>query len=169
MKVRKIPLKRDKRFYRPTPGKKVTVAVVLIIILILITIAALYFFIIPRTCLTVQTVYHERMGGGSTGGGININILFKNDGTTQIGAIEYSLTVINQTNDFMAKSKGNIAPLDRGEIGEITASFIGNHFETYFISLTVSFKSNGEGFSKDFSYMTEEDSMNLMFVDKIKD
>jgi len=155
--------------YMPTPGKKITVIVVIIIFILAIVIAALYFLIIPRTCLSIETVYHERLGGGSTGGGINLNLLLTNDGTTEINGIDVDVTVINQTNVQMSKITNYISNLQRGENQEIKTDFIGNHFETYYISIRISFSSGETFFSKDLSYKTTEDSMNLVFFDKVED
>jgi hypothetical protein len=166
----RTPRKIDKRVkaLEPTPGKKITVVVVILIVGLLIVAALLYFVIIPRTSLSIQTVYHERLGGGSTGGGININIRFTNDGTNKIMGIDMTLSVINQSDVQVIRFVDSVGQLERGESQEVRTEFIGNHLETYYMTLSVTFKSEGESFSKDFSYKTEEDIMNLDFRDTVK-
>ncbi len=159
---------RQVKIYEPTPGKKITVIVVIILAVLLITAGMLYFVFIPRTSLSVKTIYHERLGGGSTGGGININILFTNDGTRSITGLDYTLTVINQSDVQILRASQNVGQLDSGADKEVRNDFIGNHLETYYITLSISFTVEGESFSEDFSYKTEEDAMNLDFRDSVK-
>ena len=156
------------KLYHPTPGKKVTVVVVIILAILLITAGVLYFMVIPRTSLSVQTLYHERLGGGSTGGGININILFTNDGTRRITGLDYTLTVINQSDVQVLRMTENVGMLSSGDFKEVRNGFIGNHLETYYITLSIRFSVEGDSFQKDFSYRTEEDAMNLDFRDTVQ-
>ena len=68
----------------------------------------------------------------------------------------------------MDKKSDVIGKLENGEDSEIKLKFIGNHFETYYISLTISFVSEGKDYQKSFSYKTQEDSMNLIYFDNIR-
>jgi hypothetical protein len=148
---------------RPTPGKKITVIIVIALLLLFAVSAIAYFYLYPRTDLSIKTVYHERMGGGSTGGGININILFTNSGTTQIKGLTYVLNVLNQTDVHIKSLTDVVTLIEPGDDTEIATSFIGNHFDTYYISLTINFQSDGGTYSADFSYKTTEDAMNIIF------
>jgi len=159
--------KKPVTVYEPTPGKKLTVFVVIVIAIILLAAGITYLAIFPRTSLDVQTVYHERLGGGSTGGGININILFSNGGTRKITGLEYTLTVINQSDAQVLRVTENVGQLEARDHQEVSNGFIGNHLETYYITLSISFSAEGKNFKKDFSYKTEEDAMNLDFRDTV--
>ena len=168
-RTRKVRSGPDKpvKVYEPTPGKKLTVFVVIILAALLLMAALLYFVLIPRTELGIQTIYHERLGGGSTGGGININILFTNDGTSLITGLEYTLIVINGSDVQVMRQNERVGNLESGDLHEAKNQFIGNHLETYYITLSIHFSVEGEAFQKDFSYKTEEDAMNLDFRDRV--
>ena len=151
----------------PTPGKKITIAIVLAILVIVIGAILVYYYVYPRVDLEIKTLYHERIGGGSTGGGININILFSNKGTTTIEGLSIVMNVINQTDALMKRESLTVGDIEPHKAQEASLNFIGNHLETYYITLSVRFSSDGEAFSKDYSYKTYEEAMNIVFVSDV--
>lgn len=151
----------------PTPGKKLTIAIVLAIVVLVIGAILIYYYVYPRVDLEIKTLYHERIGGGGTGGGININILFSDKGTTDIEGLSIVMNVINQTDALMIRESLAVGDINPHEAQEASVDFVGNHLETYYITLSVRFSSDGESFAKDYSYKTYEDSMNIVFVSDV--
>jgi len=159
--------RRPKPIYFPTPGKKITMIAVIALAVIIIGAVVVYYYVYPRVDLEIKTLYHERIGGGSTGGGINVNVLFSNKGTEDIEGLSLVLTVINQTDQLMKQDSMSVGDIEPHEASEAYVDFIGNHLDTYYITLSVKFSSGGESYSKDYSYKTYEDAMNIVFLSEV--
>jgi hypothetical protein len=129
---------------------------------------ATYQWVIPRTDLEVRTVYHEAPGGGGTGGTININVLLTNLGNRQVGSLECDVVVSVEGSGIVARHSLGPETLGQGENVEIKIAHIGSHYDTYILDIDLSFDCSGNSLSKDLSYETEEDVMNLVFVENIK-
>jgi hypothetical protein len=155
--------------YLRTPGKVVSIVVVLALVALLAGGFLIYYYVYPRVDLEIKTLYHERIGGGSTGGGINVNIQLTNKGTVDIEGLGITVNIINETDSLMKSESLSMGDIEPHDVQEAAMDFIGNHLETYYITISVKFSSNGEAFAKDYSYKTYEESMNIVFVSDVKD
>jgi hypothetical protein len=153
----------------PVKGKKPVIIGVIVIVVIILVANALYMFIIPRVNLEIVTLYNEGIGGGGTGGMININTKLKNSGTVSIEDIEITITVMNETNVQRGDLESTGITLDPSEDQELKLNFIGNHYLTYFIFVDIIFYASGDEYTKSYSYKTYEDPMNIKFEDDISD
>jgi flagellar basal body-associated protein FliL len=148
-------------------GKKAIIVGVIVIAIIILLANVLYLFVLPRVNLEIITVYNEGVGGGGTGGMININTKLKNIGTVKIDDLTITVTVFNSTDHQMDKLVSPDNQISPSNDREIKINFIGNHYETYYIEVELSFYSNQKNYDDDYSYKTYEDSMNIKFEDEI--
>ena len=153
----------------PVKGKKPIIIGILLIVIIIVVANVLYFFVIPRVNLEVITLYNEGIGGGGTGGMININTKLKNSGTVSIEDLEITITIINETNFQRGELESSGLTLSPSEDEELKLNFIGNHYLTYYIFIDLVFYANGDEYTKSYSYKTYEDPMNIKFEDDISD
>ena len=153
----------------PVKGKKPIILGVIIIVIIILIANALYIFILPRVDLKIVTLYNEGIGGGGTGGMININTKLKNSGTVSITDIDITITVFNVTNVQRGELESTGNTLSPAEDHEFKLNFIGNHYLTYYIFIDISFYASGEEYTKSYSYKTYEDPMNIKFEDEVSD
>ena len=119
--------------------------------------------------LEIITVYNEGIGGGGTGGLININTKLKNVGTVSIDELVITITTLNSSNYQMHRLISPDNYLSPSEDHEVRQNFIGNHYETYYIQINIAFYSNGKNYNKTLSHKTYEDPMNIKFEDEIFD
>ena len=153
----------------PVKGKKPVIIGVIVIVVIILVANALYMFIIPRVNLEIITLYNEGIGGGGTGGMININTKLKNSGTVSIEDIDITIIVMNETNVQRDELESTGITLSPSEDHELKLNFIGNHYLTYFIFVDVTFYASGDEYTKSYSYKTYEDPMNIKFEDDVSD
>ncbi|RLF68833.1 MAG: hypothetical protein DRN57_02830 [Thermoplasmata archaeon] len=140
------------------------------VIMVGIVIIAFLFYqwIIPRTNLEVRTVYHESPGGGGTGGVINVNVLLTNWGNREISDLDCRVVVDQVGGGEMARNEAPDLVLGRGENAEIKLSFIGSQFADYKISISLSMICSGSTTERVLVHETEEEQMNLVFVDNLR-
>ncbi len=148
-------------------GKKAIIVGVVVIVIIILLANALYFFVLPRVNLEIITVYNEGIGGGGTGGMININTKLENIGTLKLDDLTITITVLNSTKYQMDRLVTSNIQISPSNDKEIKLNFIGNHYETYYIELELSFYSNQDDYKKSYSYVTHEDPMNIKYEDEI--
>ncbi len=150
-----------------TPGRNRVIVVTLIVVLLLGMVSVSYNFIIPRTEVEMRTVYHERPGGGGTGGGINVNFFIDNQGTAEINQVKVTLKVFNETMQLMASTNRTYSSVAMKGYREVALAFIGNHYEDYTIQVSCSFRSFGEAYARTYEYRTVEEQMNLHYIEEV--
>ncbi|MFW3146285.1 MAG: hypothetical protein ACMUIE_05690 [Thermoplasmatota archaeon] len=138
-----------------------------VVLIVILVVFSMYQWVIPRTDLEVRTVYHEAPGGGGTGGGININILMTNKGNRDIEELTCFARVRDQEGEVVAFREVESLFMESRENVELKLHFVGSQYETYRISLDLDFSSVGRQYSRDLTYTTVEDTMNLVFVEKV--
>ncbi len=72
-------------------GKRPILRTLMALAVILVVGLSLYTYVIPRTDLTIRTIYHEAPGGGGTSGVMNLNVLLSNTGTLELE--NFTLTI----------------------------------------------------------------------------
>jgi hypothetical protein len=137
-----------------------------VIVLVIISIIS-YQFIVPRTSLEVRTVYHESPGGGGTGGIINVNVLLSNRGNRDLTDIACTVLVRDGSGSVLSRDGLEGTSLRSRDNTELRLSFVGNHYSTYTITLTIELVSMGDTLAREIVHTTREDSMNLVFVDRL--
>ncbi len=139
----------------------------LIVLLLILAGVVSYQWLIPRTDLEVRTVYHEATGGGGTGGLIHVNILLTNWGNREIRDLycRYTVTIVNGSE--MAHHESSSMILQRKENAELKLDFVGSQYWEYLIEIEISFRGSSGKISKDFGYHTVEDTMNIVFIERI--
>ena len=142
-------------------------AVPAIIVLTLLVGSGLFIYIIPRTDLSVRTVYHETPGGGGTGGVINVNVLLKNSGNTDIEDLSIDVKVLNSTGRYMSGQIGRDVAISPGRCAELKINFVGSQYDTYAISIHLRFESRSGTTIANLDHVTREDEMNLVFIDEL--
>ncbi|MCU0798488.1 MAG: hypothetical protein MUC62_02305 [Candidatus Thermoplasmatota archaeon] len=139
----------------------------LIVLLVVLVAFTTYQYILPRTDLEVRTVYHESPGGGGTGGVINVNILLTNKGNREVTGFDCSVNVMMTDGIEMTRGGFEDETLLSRDNTEIRLYFVGSHYSTYRIVVRVVFGSMGNTITQELVHSTIEDSMNLVFVDRI--
>ncbi|MGA1848776.1 MAG: hypothetical protein ACMUHB_05485 [Thermoplasmatota archaeon] len=129
---------------------------------------ATYQWAIPRTNLEIRTVYHESPGGGGTGGTLNVNVLFTNKGNREIEDLGSTITVTELGRGIRERYSLDPSNIGTGKNIEVKIAFIGSQYETYLISVSVSFVCTGDSHAQTLEYQTVEDVMNLVFVENIR-
>jgi len=142
--------------------------VVPLLVLSLLLVSFLtYQYIVPRTVLEVRTVYHESPGGGGTGGAMNVYVLLTNRGNREIGGLQCSVHVISGDGTELTRSAMDGETLASRENTEMRLSFIGSHYSEYRMIVRLRFESTGNTVAEELVHTTTEDSMNLVFVDRV--
>ncbi|MGA1865864.1 MAG: hypothetical protein ACMUFK_00185 [Thermoplasmatota archaeon] len=139
----------------------------LVVLIFLLISFGMYQWVIPRTDLEVRTVYHEALGGGGTGGTVNVNILLSNLGNRNVRSLECSVSVSLKDGGSVGRHDSGPSNLAAGENIEIRITSIGSHYETYLIDLDVRFECSGNTHLRSLSYETREDTMTLVFVENL--
>lgn len=129
---------------------------------------ATYQWFIPRTNLEIRTVYHESPGGGGTGGTLNVNVLFTNKGNREINDLKATITITEVGQGIRERYSLDPRGVDTRKNVEVKITFIGSQYETYRISVEVSFECKGNSYAETLEYVTIEDVMNLVYVENIR-
>ncbi|MCK5772718.1 MAG: hypothetical protein KAH57_02925 [Thermoplasmata archaeon] len=139
----------------------------LIVLLLILAGVVSYQWLIPRTDLEVRTVYHEATGGGGTGGLIHVNILLTNWGNREINDLycRYTVNIVNGSE--MAHHESSSMVLQRKDNAELKLDFVGSQYWDYLIEIEISFMGSSGRISKDLSYYTFEETMNIVFIERI--
>ncbi len=128
----------------------------------------IYQWVIPRTNLEIRTVYHESPGGGGTGGVINLNVLLTNWGNREVSDLDCMVIVHDSNGQEVARNILDDMTLSRSENAEMKLTFIGSQYLLYNISIDIDFRSNGNSHDRFIEHETEEEQMNLVFVDNLR-
>jgi hypothetical protein len=151
---------------RNTDTKWMWIVPMAVLLVILLGFAS-YQWLIPRTDLEVRTVYHEAPGGGGTGGTINVNVLLTNMGNRDVSTLKCDVIVMLEGGGSVARHSLGPESLGQGENVEIKMPYIGSQYDNYLIDIEVSFDSSGDSHYKSLNYQTEEDVMNIVFVENL--
>ena len=139
----------------------------LIVLLLILAGVVSYQWLIPRTDLEVRTVYHEATGGGGTGGLIHVNILLTNWGNREISDLHCRYTVSIVNGSEMAHHESSSMILQRKDNAELKLDFVGSQYWEYLIEIQISFTGSSGKVSKDLAYNTFEETMNIVFIERI--
>jgi hypothetical protein len=142
-------------------------AIPAVIVLVLLIGAGVYLYVIPRSGLSVRTIYHETPGGGGTGGVINVNIVMENTGNQGVDGLSFEIGIKNSTGAYMTGRSGQDLSIPPGKNAEIKLNFVGSQYDTYEIKIHIRFDSGGDTTISDLLHRTVEDEMNLVFEDDL--
>lgn len=132
--------------------KRPVVILTVIIIVALLVISLSYFFLIPRTKLSVITVYRE-----STGLSILVDTKAENKGTLDIQHLTINITVLNSSSGTVAEGSYYLPDLAaRSSHGFDNIYFFGDQYEPYRITIKVSFESSGEVHTETYDHFVDE-------------
>jgi hypothetical protein len=148
-------------------GKKPIFASVIIILIVFFTSQTLYLYIIPRVTVELDTVYHEAIGGGGTGGAINVNSKFENSGTVEIQNFILTVSLLNSSKGRLVDDTYSMDLVEPGDSHELKLFTYGNSFEKFFIIVEIEFETNDREFNKKYLYETHEPTMNIGFEEEI--
>ena len=157
-----FPLQRNR-----VKGKRLIILSIFIILILFLSSQLLYFYVIPRTTLDLRTNYHEALGGGGTGGLINVNSKFINSGTVDIENFNITVTVLNNTKILLVEETYDQALVKPGDNYELKLATNGNCFETFYIIVELNFETQKNEYSRKYLYETYEEAMNIGFEDSI--
>lgn len=142
-------------------------AVIIIAILVLTGIFVTYNWLIPRPDLEIRTVYHETPGGGGTAGIMHVNILLTNEGNREITSLICAYRVSRVGGGEVANHIPGVNELEPGKNVELKLDFLGSQFWDYRIDIDIEFDCSGSSYGRSYTLYTEEDAMNLVFVEYI--
>ncbi len=157
-------------------GKRPILRTLMALAVILVVGLSLYTYVIPRTDVTIRTIYHEAPGGGGTSGVMNLNVLVSNTGTLKLENFTLTIEVSDREGEVVETEDqdGNvaalyvysrdIAPRDQQQP---RVKFRGDQHSTYFFYIEVSFRSGGERFFEVLRYDTKGADMNQEHVERI--
>jgi len=157
-------------------GKRPILRTLMALAVILVVGLSLYTYVIPRTDVTIRTIYHEAPGGGGTSGVMNLNVLVSNTGTLELENFTLTIEVTDregevvETEDQDGNVSGlyvfsrDIAPRDQQQP---RVKFRGDQHSTYFFYIEVSFRSGDERFFEVLRYDTRGADMNQEHVERI--
>ena len=168
-KVARYKEKNNQKMNGKVKGKKLVIILVIVILLILIFGQLLYYFVLPRVSIDLKTVYHEAMGGGGTGGLININSKFINSGTVDVENLKITVTILDSTNKLLTNETHEQGIVNPNDNHEVKLKTNGNTFEKFYIIVEIEFNTEKNEYSKKYLYETHEDAMNIGFEDNISD
>ena len=135
--------------------------IVMMVIAVISILVISYIYIIPRTELTVKTIFNENFSG------IAVGCKIKNSGNKDIDDFSIHMEIRNSTKGVMDELNFTRKSIRPGEEFDTTnLQFYGDQFETYTIILEIEFKSDGKSY-KDTIKHTAKDYMNLTWDDKI--
>lgn len=138
--------------------------IALVIALVVILIPALYFFVIPRTELSVRVFYNE-----SVLNNINVDPQITNTGTNEAESLTLTIAVVNSTDYEMGKKEysiGDIPPV-MGVAKLDALTFRGSQYERYTIVIDIELNAGGTTLTRHWSHNTEEPYLNLDWTDRV--
>lgn len=137
------------------------------VIAVILMAFSMYQWIVPRTDLEVRTVYHEAPGGGGTGGLVNVNVLLTNKGNRDIEDLECLVRVINAEGSILVFKDVKGVLLQERDNAELKLVLVGSQYKDYRITIDLVFSSARKDYVRDLEYVTQEDAMNLVFVEDL--
>jgi len=138
--------------------------IALVTALVVILIPALYFFVIPRTELSVRVFYNE-----SVLNNINVDPQITNTGTNEAESLTLTIAVVNSTDYEMGKKEysiGDIPPV-MGVAKLDALTFRGSQYERYTIVIDIELNAGGTTLTRHWSHNTEEPYLNLDWTDRV--
>ncbi len=150
-------------------GFKKSLAVFTLIVIVTVVAPVLYTYVIPRSELTITTVYHETTGTGSVGY-ITVALKVTNTGTTPVEDVNVTLHVINGSMDLKGWSNRTFDSIGPRQYRTLDLSFAGSHYKDYMISISVRARIGDEVRQKRMSHDVIDDKqpyMNIEWADSI--
>ena len=95
----------------------------LLSLLVLLIAFATYEWVIPRTNLEIETVYHEGIVGGGTGGSINVNVILANEGNREIEDLNCRILIREKYGVLITEKVVEGIALGKGENTEVKIHF----------------------------------------------
>jgi len=159
---KKTPGKPGKTAKTPlTTLRKKQQMAVLAVIMILIG-ALLYGYVIPRTALQVETLYHQSFSGNSIG------VRLKNTGTRDVTNLSVDMEIFDED----GKSVHHPAPLNGIDIPahksyKFSTNFRGSQIEKYRIVMNFLFESGGKDYNETVRHTTDGEYMNENWKERL--
>ena len=166
-KIMKIPGKKSagpKQSAAPgkAPAAMRNMHLAILAVIVLLTGALLYAYVVPRTTMQVETLFHQSFSGNSIG------VRMKNTGTLDISNISVDVEVF----DMDGESIHHPDPIrgidiDAHESYEFSTSFRGSQIVKYKIVINLTFESDGEEYDETIRHTTSGEFMNENWKDRL--
>lgn len=139
--------------------KQIVIAIIALGIILILLIS--YLYIIPRTRLTVKTLFNENFSG------IAVGCYIKNSGNRDIKDFSIYMEIRNSTKVVMDSCNYSRKLIEPGEdFFTPNLQFYGDQYEEYTIILEIEFWSEDKLYKETIKH-TAKDYLNLKWEDKI--
>ena len=151
-------------------GKRGVFIVLGSVLLLMLLVPLSYYYVIPRSEVTITTVYHEISGSGTVGV-IMVATRVENTGTLRASDIRMEVVVVNGTYSDMGHynmSRDLMRPRTRAED---SMSFTGSHYSDYHITIRISFTAGQQRVDQVITHSvieSERPEMNIIWRDVIR-
>ncbi|MCD6383113.1 MAG: hypothetical protein J7L88_01470 [Thermoplasmata archaeon] len=132
----------------------------ILLVVAIVTLSGLY-LLYPRREAVVYLLYHESVGGGGTGGIINVNLMIKNTGNRKLDYAEGSV-VVSTAGSEVARFNISAWGVDPGGLYEERNHFVGDQFLPYTIEINLIYAIGGKGGEVHRTYHVDSRYMNVL-------